>query len=124
MVNASRRHLTERYASGVDRLLWDTEKRLIPDLEAIKLVTVAAAAGQAEALDLGAALVLVQAARLQLDRREYEVFEGAHALGMGEEAVAAILELPGAAAAGERRRWLAERRNLPHADAEQPDRAG
>jgi hypothetical protein len=124
MVNASRRHLTERYAAGVDRLLWDTEKRLIPDLDAIKLVTVAAAAGQAEALDLGAALVLVQAARLHLDRREHEVFEGAYALGMGEEAIAAILELPDAAAAGQRRRWLAERRNLPHAEADQPLRAG
>ena len=33
MVSASRRHLTERYATGVDRLLWDTEKRLIPDPE-------------------------------------------------------------------------------------------
>ena len=124
MVNASRRHLTERYAAGVDRLLWDTEKRLIPDLDAIKMVTVAAAAGQAEALDIGAALVLVQEARLHLDRREHEVFEGAYALGMGEEAIAAILELPDAAAAGQRRRWLAERRNLPHAEADQPQRAG
>ncbi len=68
MVTASRRHLTERYASGVDRLLWDTEKRLIPDLDAIKSVTEAMASGQAEALDIGAALVLVQAARLALDR--------------------------------------------------------
>ena len=38
MVNASRRHPTERYASGVDLLLWETEKRLIPDLDAIKSV--------------------------------------------------------------------------------------
>jgi hypothetical protein len=27
MVHASRRHLTERYAAGVDLLLWETEKR-------------------------------------------------------------------------------------------------
>ncbi len=27
IVGASRRHLTERYASGVDLLLWETEKR-------------------------------------------------------------------------------------------------
>lgn len=42
MVDASRRHLTERYASGVDLLLWETEKRLVPDLDAIKAVTGAA----------------------------------------------------------------------------------
>ena len=63
MVTASRRHLTERYASGVDLLLWETEKRLIPDLDAIRSVTEAAASGRAEGLDMGAALVLVQAAR-------------------------------------------------------------
>src|SRR6266576_2456850 len=44
MVGASRRHLTERYASGVDLLLWETEKRLIPDLDAIRSVPEAAAA--------------------------------------------------------------------------------
>src|SRR6201985_539482 len=64
MANASRRHLTERYAAGVDLLLWETEKRLIPDLDAIKSVTAAAASARAEGLDLGAALVLVQAGRL------------------------------------------------------------
>ena len=77
MVAASRKHLTERYASGVDLLLWETEKRLIPDLDAIKSVTEAVASGQAEGLDMGAALVLAEAARLALDRLEYELFEGA-----------------------------------------------
>ena len=90
MVDASRRHLTERYASGVDLLLWETEKRLIPDLDAIKSVTGAAASGQAEGLDMGAALVLVQAARLALDRLEGELFEAAHGMGMPSEAIAAI----------------------------------
>jgi hypothetical protein len=52
MVTASRRHLTERYASGVDRLLWDTEKRLVPDLDAIRSVIEGAASGEAEALDV------------------------------------------------------------------------
>ena len=101
MVNASRRHLTERYASGVDLLLWETEKRLIPDLDAIKSVTEAAASGQAEGLDMGAALVLVQAARLGLDRLEYELFEAAHAMGMRPEAIAAVLDLPGRRGRGE-----------------------
>ncbi len=112
MANASRRHLTEHYASGVDLLLWETEKRLIPDLDAIKAVTAAAAAGQAEGLDLGAALVLVQAARLGLDRLEYELFEAAHAMGMQPEAIAAVLNLADAAAAEKRHRWLGTRQAL------------
>jgi hypothetical protein len=116
MVTASRRHLTERYASGVDRLLWDTEKRLVPDLDAIRSVIEAASSGQAEALDIGAGLVLLQAARLELDRLEHDVFEGAQALGMEAEAIAAVLDLPDAAAASKRRRWLKARRALPHAD--------
>ncbi len=118
MVNASRRHLTERYASGVDLLLWETEKRLIPDLDAIKSVTETAASERAEGLDLGAALVLVQAARLALDRLEGELFEAAHAVGMRPEAIAAVLDLPDVAAADKRRRWLEARRALPYATAE------
>jgi hypothetical protein len=124
MVTASRRHLTERYAAGVDRLLWDTEKRLVPDLDAIRSVVDAASAGHAEALDIGAGLVLLQAARLEVDRLEYDVFEGAHAMGMGEEAIAAVLDLPDAATAAKRRRWLKVRRALPYADIGAPGPGG
>jgi hypothetical protein len=113
MVAASRQHLTERYASGVDLLLWETEKRLIPDLDAIKAVTGATGAGQAGALDLGAALVLTQAARLTLDRLEHELFTAARALGMTDEALAVVLGLPDAPAARTRQRWLEERITLP-----------
>jgi len=112
MVDASRRHLTERYASGVDLLLWETEKRLVPDLDAITAVTGAAASGQAEGLDVGAALVLVQAARLGLDRLECDLFDAARAMGMRPEAIAAVLNLPDAAAAEKRHRWLETRRGL------------
>ena len=118
IAHASRRHLTERYASGVDLLLWETEKRLIPDLDAIRSVTEAAAAGRADGLDMGAALVLVQAARLGLDRLEYELFETAHALGLRPEAIAAVLDLPDAEAAAERHRWLEARHALPYVAAE------
>jgi hypothetical protein len=120
MADASRRHLTERYASGVDLLLWETEKRLLPDLDAIRLVAEAAAQGQAEGLDMGAALVLVQAARLGLDHLEDELFEAAHAMNMGPEAIAAVLGLPGAAAAEQRRKYLASRRALPGPEGESP----
>lgn len=115
MVDASRRHLTERYATGVDLLLWETEKRLVPDLDAIKAATEAAVSGRAEGLDMGAALVLVQAARLGLDRLECELFEAALAMGMRPEAIAAVLDLPDAAAAEKRHRWLEARRALPYA---------
>lgn len=118
MVTASRKHLTERYASGVDLLLWETEKRLIPDLDAIRSVTEALPGGQAEGLDMGAALVLVQAARLGLDRLEYELFEGAQAMGMQSEAIAAVLDLADAAAADKRHRWLTTRQALPYTPAE------
>jgi hypothetical protein len=120
MVAASRRHLTERYAAGVDLLLWETEKRLLPDLDAIRSATQAAAAGRAEGLDLGAALVLVQAVRLGLDRLEAELFEAARAMGMRPEAIAAVLDLPDAAAAEKRQRWLEGRRALPYVPAEAP----
>ena len=73
--------------------------------------------GTSQALDLGAALVLVQAARLGLDRMECELFEAAHAMGMRPEAIAAVLELPDAAAAEKRQRWLERRRTLPYATA-------
>jgi hypothetical protein len=109
LVAASRRHLTERYASGVDRLLWQTEKRFIPDAAAVSLVTDAATAGLADALDLGAVLVLVQAGRLDLDGLEYEIFQGTHAAGMRRDALAAILGRPDAAAAGMRQRRLEAR---------------
>ncbi|HEY2267136.1 MAG TPA: hypothetical protein VGI96_31250 [Streptosporangiaceae bacterium] len=118
MVDASRRHLTERYATGVDLLLWETEKRLVPELDAIKAVT--AAAGRAEGLDMGAALVLVQAARLGLDRLECDLFDAAQAMGMRPEAIAAVLDLPDGAAAEKRHRWLETRRALPYGDLDTP----
>jgi hypothetical protein len=120
MVDASRRHLTERYASGVDLLLWETEKRLVPELDAIKAVTEAADSGRAEGLDIGAALVLVQAVRLGLDRLECELFDAARAMGMRPEAMAAVLDLPDGAAAEKRHRWLQARRALPYGDRDTP----
>ena len=105
-------------------MLWDTEKRLVPDLDAIRSVIDAASSGHAEALDIGAGLVLLQAVRLEVDRLEHDVFEGAHGLGMGEEAVAAVLDLPDAAAASKRRRWLKGRRALPYVDIASPGGSG
>jgi hypothetical protein len=94
LVAASRRHLTERYAAGVDRLLWRTDQRLIPDAAVISLVADAAMAGLAGPLDLGAALVLIQVGRLRLDGLEHEIFQGPHVAGIRRDALAAILGFP------------------------------
>ncbi|HEY1618325.1 MAG TPA: hypothetical protein VGG25_11930 [Streptosporangiaceae bacterium] len=106
-------------------MLWQTEKRFIPDGAAVSLVTDAATAGLADALDLGAALVLVQAGRLDLDGLEYEIFQGTHAAGMRRDALAAILGRP-AAAAGTRQDRLEPRQDRLRAgpDRDLPDRAG
>jgi hypothetical protein len=110
----------------VDRLLWQTEKRFVPDSTAVSLVTDAATAGLADALDLGAALVLVQAGRLDLDGLEYEIFQGTHAAGMRRDALAAILGRPDAAAAGMRQVGPEPRQDRPRAERDRdfPDRAG
>ena len=41
-------------------------------------------------------------------------------MGMRAEAIAAVLDLPDAAAADKRQRWLEARRALPYATAESP----
>lgn len=117
MVAAARRHLTDVYCRGVDRLLWDTEKRLMADSQAVRAVLAAAAGGEVvDALDLGGALVLAQSARLDLDRTEYELFTACYAAGLSDEAIAAVLELPDEAASAGRYRWLRTRHNIPTAE--------
>lgn len=119
MVTASRRHLTERYAVGVDRLLWELEKRTMPDLDAVRAVlSDASADGKVDALDVGAALVTMRAVRLDMDLLEADVLDAAGANGVSAESVAAILELPDAAAARAWHELLASKRRLPRAEAE------
>ncbi|HZR48111.1 MAG TPA: hypothetical protein VFB06_01190 [Streptosporangiaceae bacterium] len=56
MVDAARRHLTGQYASGVDLLLWDLEKRPMPDGDAVQAVVSARADGhRPDALDIASA---------------------------------------------------------------------
>ena len=113
MVSSARRHLNERYAAGVDRLLWHGEKRPMPDPDAITAVITAG--DKAEPLDIASALVLVQSARLSLDHLEHDLFEAAQAAGISATGIAAVLELPDETAAQARQQWLAQRRALPHA---------
>lgn len=111
-VSAARRQLNEQHASGIERLLWELDKQPIPDMEAIRRAI--AATDRAEAGTAGPALVLLQAARLGLDRLEAQALDAAHAAGLSDEAVAAFLGLPSAAAAAAWNRWLTARQALPY----------
>jgi hypothetical protein len=114
MVSASRRHLNEQYARGVERLLWELEKHPMPDVDAVRAVIAAVRSGEGQdALDIGAALVLLQAMRLELDCLESDVFGVARERGLDDESLAAVLDLPDAAAAQARREFLDSRRELP-----------
>lgn len=128
MVSAARCHLTTQYASGVDLLLWKLEKRLMADGDAVQAVVCAHADGHRPGtLDIGAALVVVQAMRLDLDLLEAAVMEAAEEAGVTAESTAAVLELPDAAAVDARRQMLNARRDVPRAGrrAQQAaDRAG
>jgi hypothetical protein len=111
LVAAARQRLAERYAAGVDRVLWETEQRPMPDPAAVSAVITAG--GSAEPLDIASALVLVQAIRQDVDLLEFGLFEAARAAGIADTAVAAVLGLPGEAAAAARQRWLSDRQPVP-----------
>jgi hypothetical protein len=115
MVWVARRHLTIAYARGARRLMWDTEKRPLPDAEAIAAVL--AAAGHARMEDLSAALVLIQAQHLDLDRAEFELIGQLRGAGVIDDALAAMLELPGPAQAAARYQQLKARYQLARAEA-------
>ncbi len=110
MVAAARRHLNERYAAGVDQVLWQTEKRPMPDPAAVSAVI--AAGDRAESLDIVSALLLVQTIRHSVDQLEYALFEAAREAGIAAAAIAAVLGLPDEAAAQARERWLTARRRV------------
>jgi hypothetical protein len=126
MVTAARRHLSSEFAQGVDRLLWDLEKRPMPDLDAVNAVIGAARRSDrpVEALSIGAALVLLQSLRLELDVLEADVFGAALESGVGYDSLAAVLDLPDPDAAQTRERYLKVRRELPRAPAPAPPRHG
>lgn len=114
MVWAARRHLTTAYARGLQHLLWETEKRLLPDADAVAAVL--AAGRRARKSDLDAALVLVQAQRLDLDRAEFDVIGQLRAAGETDDGIAAMLELPGPAQALAHYEQLKLRYQLPRAE--------
>jgi hypothetical protein len=111
LVVAARQHLSKRYAAGVDQVLWDAEKRPMPDSAAVRAVI--NAGSRAEPLDMASALVLVQVIRQGVDVLEYELFEAVRTAGITDTAVAAVLGLSDEAAARARRQWLSDRQTVP-----------
>jgi hypothetical protein len=99
-VRAARSHLARRHAEGVEELLWQEHGRPLPDVDAIgksiDSVRQARSAGGPPPLatDLAAALVVLRAARLDMDRLEVELIEAVRDAGLGWEATAAGLDLP------------------------------
>jgi hypothetical protein len=125
MVRAARAHLTPRYAVGVDAFLWESRQRPLSDLAAIDAVIAAGdraqrgASGQLPPTDLAAALVVLAAARLDMDQTEARLLNAAHASGMGSEQIAAILDLS-VEHAEERHRQLKPRLDEPVAENPHP----
>jgi hypothetical protein len=121
-VRAARAHLTGKYSRGVDRLMWETHKHPLADLEAVRaVIDTASDGGVVNATDLGAALVLMEAMRLDVDRLEWHMLESARDAGLTWESIAAVLDLAGATEAQERHRWLESRQAEPVAPIVPPN---
>ncbi|HEX2313969.1 MAG TPA: hypothetical protein VHJ17_09555, partial [Thermomonospora sp.] len=114
MVDAARAHLTGRYAKGVDRVLWDTDNHPLHDLDAIRAVLAEAHDTSASGPDLAAALVLVQAARLTVDRLEADVMQAARGAGLQWDQIAVVLGLPDPATARRQFQARLARRTEPN----------
>ncbi|GAA2603202.1 hypothetical protein SMC26_03395 [Actinomadura fulvescens] len=129
MVRAARDYLTPRFASGVDAVLWEIIEHPLPDLDAIDAVNTASARTQSGAGDppepmaVAAALVVLGAARLDLDQTEARLLNTAQASGMDWQQIVAILGLT-ADQAEERYRQLKPRLDEPAADTPPPHISG
>jgi hypothetical protein len=106
-LRAARTWLTARYATGVDRVLWETSERPMDDALAIRTVIGTASEGsRADALDVGAALITLCELRQGVDRLEGDLLEAARQAGMDWAAIGAVM---GISAAEAEQRYLAVR---------------
>jgi len=100
-------------------LLWQEHGRPLPDVDAIgkSIAAVRRAQDAGEptppAMDLAAALVVLRAARQDMDRLEVALLEAVGEAGLDWEAIAAGLELPDGAAARKRYEELRPRAEAP-----------
>jgi hypothetical protein len=120
-VRVARAYLTPRYAVGVDGFLWEVMEQPLPDLDAIDAVIAASdraqrgAGDQPQLMEVAAALVVLGAARLDMDQTEARLLNAAQASAMGWEQIAAILDLS-VEEAEERHRQLKPRLDEPVAE--------
>jgi hypothetical protein len=103
----------------VETVLWEEHDYPLPDVDAVRqtieAVRSAFAGGEPppEATDLGAALVVLQAARLDVDRLEVELIDAVRGAGLDWTAIAAVLGLADARAAEQRYERLRPRLDAP-----------
>ena len=120
MVRTARAYLTSHYAAGADQVLWDLTEHPLPDLDAIDAVVAASdraqrgPSEQPQPMEVAAALVVLGAARLDMDQTEARLLDAAQASTMGWEQIAAILGLT-VEEAEERHRQLKPRLDEPTA---------
>jgi hypothetical protein len=125
MVRAARAYLTPRFAVGVDGFLWEAMEHPLPDLDAIDAVIAACdraqrgAGDQPPPMEMAAALVVLGAARLDMDQTEARLLNAAQASAMSWEQIGAILGLS-TGQAEERYRQLKPRLDQPVADVLSP----
>jgi hypothetical protein len=128
MVRAARAYLTPRYAAGVDQVLWELMEQPLPDLDAIDALLADSdraqrgPGDQPQPMEVAAALVVLGAARLDMDQTEARLLDAAQASAMGWEQIAAILGLT-VQEAEERHRQLKPRLDEPVAQV-LPQRSG
>jgi hypothetical protein len=116
MVHAARARLAGRFATGVDALLWEAVRQPMHDAQAISSLVASARGGNdgppPGALDFGAALIVLAALRLDIDRLEAELVDAIRDAGLDWEFIATTLRVTVPQAA-KRQRLLSKRRALP-----------
>lgn len=108
--------------------MWEAHEHPLPDVDAIAKTIAAIRAGLADnapdPTDLGAALVVLQAARLDMDRLEAELIGAVREAGLHWAQIAAVLGLSDAAAAEERYAKMPPRLDAPVDQVESPKPSG
>ncbi|MCW2898899.1 MAG: putative lexA DNA-binding domain protein [Streptosporangiaceae bacterium] len=105
MVRAARGRLSSRFSTGVDALLWEEHKRPMPDDHALLALMSVMDGGTdrrfptPDAIDFGAALLVLQALHLDLDRLEARLLTHIFKAGLDWDGIAAVLSLADAESA-------------------------
>lgn len=97
VVDSARHRLAAQLATATGPNPGEVPGDLIDDLRAVNAVLDVARPGAerpADALDLGAGLVLLCNLRLYLDRLEVDLLDGAQQVGLGWDVIAAIIGIP------------------------------